>query len=68
MMNEKQYKHEHYRKYSSFSYLKNNITLSCYRCNTVKSGFFNFEEMKKIGEVIKQIDLERKQNDNKNNN
>jgi len=31
-----------------------NIVLACYRCNSVKSNIFTFEEMKKIGKILKE--------------
>ena len=33
-------------------YLQDNIVLSCYRCNAVKSNYFTEEEMLKIGDII----------------
>jgi len=36
-------------------YQINNITFACFRCNSIKSSFFNEKEMKKIGLFIRKI-------------
>jgi len=41
------------------NYELGNIVLACILCNSVKSNFFTFDEMKKIGKVIKLIRRER---------
>lgn len=41
------------RKNSNIGYLKNNLVLACDRCNRIKGSFFTYEEMLKIGEIIK---------------
>lgn len=33
----------------------NNLALACYWCNNAKTNYFSFDEFKKIGEVIKNI-------------
>jgi len=40
------------RKDSNLGYEINNITLSCFTCNTIKNNFLSFDDMKKIGEII----------------
>lgn len=40
------------RKDNALGYSPRNLTLACYRCNSVKSDLFSFEEMKKVGEMI----------------
>lgn len=40
------------RKDSSRGYFLDNMTLSCFTCNTIKNNFLTFEEMKKVGEII----------------
>jgi len=42
------------RKDNEGSYILSNIALSCMRCNSIKSNYFSYEEMKEIGEVIKR--------------
>lgn len=41
------------RKNNDLGYSKENICLACYRCNSIKSDYFTEEEMKQIGEIIK---------------
>ena len=36
-----------------------NLALACYWCNNAKTNYFTFEEFKKIGEKIKEIQLIR---------
>lgn len=48
------------RKDSSLGYSKENCVVCCGRCNQVKNAFFTYDEFKLIGNVIKQIDVQRK--------
>lgn len=34
-------------------YTRDNIIMCCFRCNNIKGEFFNYDEMIKIGEIIK---------------
>lgn len=40
------------RVVNKLGYTINNIVLCCYRCNSIKSDYFNKDEMLKIGEII----------------
>jgi hypothetical protein len=40
------------RKNNNNGYMLENIVLSCYRCNTVKSNLFTYLEMIEIGKII----------------
>ncbi len=40
----------------------NNLALACYWCNNAKTNYFTFEEFKKIGERIKDIQDARIEN------
>lgn len=40
------------RKDNNMGYVLDNITLSCFTCNTIKNNFLTYEEMKKIGKEI----------------
>lgn len=40
------------RKDNNVGYTIENITLSCFTCNTIKNNFLSYEEMKKIGKTI----------------
>jgi len=42
------------RKDNSKHYVKGNLVLACRLCNVIKGNIFNFDEMKIIGEMIKQ--------------
>jgi hypothetical protein len=42
------------RKDNEEGYTLRNITLSCMRCNSIKSNYFSYDEMKEIGVVIKR--------------
>ena len=42
------------RKDSSLGYQIDNIVLCCFRCNDVKSNEFTFDEMVRIGEIMKE--------------
>ena len=42
-----------------------NLALACYWCNNAKTNYFTFEEFKKIGEKIKEIQQIRLNNINK---
>jgi hypothetical protein len=42
------------RKNPSKGYILSNITLACPRCNITKSDYFNFEDFKPIGELIRE--------------
>jgi hypothetical protein len=37
----------------------NNLALACYWCNNAKTNYFTFDEFKKIGEMIKEIQQSR---------
>jgi len=41
------------RKNNDLSYYLNNIVLCCYRCNTIKGNTFIYNQMLKIGKIIK---------------
>jgi len=43
------------RKNPNKSYQKNNIVLACPQCNWMKGSYFNFNQMKLIGQVLKKI-------------
>jgi hypothetical protein len=36
-----------------------NLALACYWCNNAKTNYFTFDEFKKIGEMIKEIQQSR---------
>ncbi len=40
------------RKNNNLGYILDNIVLACPRCNIIKSDFFNFKQMKKIGRIV----------------
>jgi hypothetical protein len=42
-----------------------NLALACYWCNNAKTNYFSFEEFRKIGEKIKEIQQNRIDNINK---
>lgn len=46
---------------NSFGYIDGNVVPCCHVCNTVKSDFFSFDEMKEIGLLIRDL-LKRRQN------
>ena len=37
---------------NNLGYLLDNIVLCCNRCNTIKTSFFSYEEMKLVGKII----------------
>lgn len=47
------------RKYNNWGYSKNNIVLCCNLCNIAKQDYFNYSEMKKLGQIIREIRKER---------
>lgn len=47
------------RKDNSAGYKIDNITLSCFTCNTIKNNFFTYDEMRKIGQKIISPKLKR---------
>jgi hypothetical protein len=47
------------RKNNNIGYVYDNCVVCCQRCNKVKSNEFNYEEMIKIGKVIKEIDKDK---------
>lgn len=42
------------RKDNQKGYSSNNIVLCCHRCNTIKSNEFSYEQMLRVGEIIKK--------------
>lgn len=40
------------RKNSQKDYSLDNIVLSCYMCNTIKNSFLDYDDMKKIGDLV----------------
>ena len=42
------------RKNNDEGYFLDNLTLSCMRCNSIKSNYFTFDEMIEIGKIIKR--------------
>ena len=44
------------RKNNNGDYCIKNIVLACYRCNSVKSFWFDYHQMKRLSETIKEID------------
>ena len=43
------------RKNNIKGYTLNNIVLACMRCNIIKSNFFNEQQMKKLGKIIRKL-------------
>lgn len=39
-------------KDNDLGYVKENLALACYFCNSLKSNFFSYEEMRKIGQEL----------------
>ena len=39
---------------NSLGYSISNIALSCQRCNNIKGNFFTYDEMVKIGRIIRK--------------
>ena len=44
------------RKNNNGDYCIENIVLACYRCNSVKSFWFDYHQMKHLSKAIKEID------------
>lgn len=42
------------RKDNEKGYVPNNIVLSCFRCNLIKGNFFTYEQMIRVGELVKE--------------
>lgn len=42
------------RKDNNQGYTLNNIILACHKCNTIKNDIFTFDEMIKIGKILKK--------------
>lgn len=40
------------RKNNNIGYTISNIILCCFTCNTIKNNFLEYEEMKKVGELV----------------
>jgi 5-methylcytosine-specific restriction endonuclease McrA len=40
-------------------YEKDNLCLACMRCNDMKGNFFSYEQMKRIGLIIREVWQER---------
>ena len=47
------------RKDNNKGYISGNLTLCCHKCNEIKSGIFTFNEMIRIGDVLKTIYKEK---------
>lgn len=47
------------RIYNNIGHLKSNVVPCCVECNTARNNYFSSEEMKIIGQAIKQVKLSR---------
>lgn len=52
---------EFHRIDNSKGHTKDNVVPACYECNCARNSNFTFEEMKALGQTIKQIKEQRKQ-------